>query len=320
MRTLLLALTLLLAAPMAHAQAARGWAVFEVNEPALLASRIQHEAVTSLNILSWTLREQPVVRHAVNADSFTIWMPSSEAAQAAAQALRSISEPARGEGSYEFRAIEDRVEVSVTAAGAARFRREDRTQAFAILRLRAERRGFIAEQRRNGIIVVRGDADPHTIVTSMGPRGGLGFHVVRDDIDPDADLPAGVVFLPYFGDRQGGESIDETPWLDGRHIYSAATGVDEMTDQQKIDIALDAAGTATFCEFTRANVGSRVAIALNGHVLTAPRINEPICGGALQITGSDTAEENEALLTELRRDVLMPAVTLRDQGEGPPPR
>ena len=44
---------------------------------------------------------------------------------------------------------------------------------------------------------------------------------------------------------------------------------------------------------------NQLAIVLNGAVVSAPAVQEPISGGVLQITGSFTQEEAEALAASL---------------------
>ncbi len=62
-----------------------------------------------------------------------------------------------------------------------------------------------------------------------------------------------------------------------------------------LSFRLDDQGTRRFCRITQENVGQRFAILLDGRILTAPTIQEPICGGSGQITGSFTAQSASEL-------------------------
>ena len=59
-------------------------------------------------------------------------------------------------------------------------------------------------------------------------------------------------------------------------------------------------GAQKFADLTSANVGRTIAILLDGEVLTAPRVNEPITGGKAVITGSRNLEEAHNLAVLLR--------------------
>ena len=64
------------------------------------------------------------------------------------------------------------------------------------------------------------------------------------------------------------------------------------------------AGAQRFAEITRANVGKPFAIVLDGKVLSAPVIREPITGGRGQISGSFTTASAQDLAVMLRAGAL----------------
>ena len=68
-----------------------------------------------------------------------------------------------------------------------------------------------------------------------------------------------------------------------------------MTNEPVVTFRLDAIGAKRFGEITRDNVGRPFAIVLDGKVLSAPVIREPIIGGSGQISGNFTAEETTQL-------------------------
>ena len=63
-------------------------------------------------------------------------------------------------------------------------------------------------------------------------------------------------------------------------------------------------GAKKFADLTAANVGHKISILLDGDVLTAPVVNEPITGGKAVITGSNTLEEAKNLAILLRSGAL----------------
>ncbi len=69
----------------------------------------------------------------------------------------------------------------------------------------------------------------------------------------------------------------------GDQLSSATIGADE-TGRRTVDFTLKDEGRQKFADFTTANVGSFFAIVLDGQVISAPTINEPIPGGQVQIS------------------------------------
>ena len=59
-------------------------------------------------------------------------------------------------------------------------------------------------------------------------------------------------------------------------------------------------GTRTFARFTRNNVGHPFAIVVEGSVVTAPTILEPILGGEGQISGKFTSDSAAQLAGRIR--------------------
>jgi preprotein translocase subunit SecD len=72
-----------------------------------------------------------------------------------------------------------------------------------------------------------------------------------------------------------------------------------------VAVELTPAGGEKLLRFTSKNVGRRMAIVVDGAVMSAPRIISPISGGHLQITmGAGDVEEQIAQAEHLA-DVLM---------------
>ena len=81
----------------------------------------------------------------------------------------------------------------------------------------------------------------------------------------------------------------------------------EETDQQNqnlVALEFSTEGGEKFADLTTKNVGRKIAILLDGEVLTAPNVKEPITGGKAVITGSRTLEEAHNLAILLRSGSL----------------
>ena len=78
----------------------------------------------------------------------------------------------------------------------------------------------------------------------------------------------------------------------------------QQNGQPIVTLDFTSDGAEKFANLTTKNVGKQIAILLDGDVLTAPVVNEPITGGKAQITGSKTMEDAEHLAILLRSGSL----------------
>jgi preprotein translocase subunit SecD len=66
-------------------------------------------------------------------------------------------------------------------------------------------------------------------------------------------------------------------------------------------VALDQPSQAAFASYTSANVGTRAALVLNGAVLGAPEIRDPVNSAQLEIsTYGETAQQADAIVQLLQ--------------------
>ncbi len=83
--------------------------------------------------------------------------------------------------------------------------------------------------------------------------------------------------------------------LTGEWVAGAVAEQNADTEQSYVAIRLTEDGRAVFAAATRLLVGERIAIVVDGVVVTAPTVREPILGGKIQITGRFTPEEAKSL-------------------------
>lgn len=147
-------------------------------------------------------------------------------------------------------------------------------------------------------------------------------------VDPENDVhlqnnlvPPGYMKLPMkYRGRNGQEGIvpilvkRQAEPLTGRSINSARVARNPVTGQPEIDFTLNSEGAKAFGDITRDNVGQRLAIVLDGVVISAPTINGPILGGAGQITGQFTEKEAFELATGLENPLEAPLQIMEERG------
>ncbi len=118
---------------------------------------------------------------------------------------------------------------------------------------------------------------------------------------------------------------DGTPYLVLKHVAIAGDSLVDAqavfaatSNQPAVSFRFNAAGTRQLARVTTENVGVPMAIVLDGVVLTAPIIREPITGGYGQISNGLTVEKASNLAAMLRSGALPAPLTIvseRDVGK-----
>src|SRR3546814_11285152 len=129
----------------------------------------------------------------------------------------------------------------------------------------------------------------------LGKTAKLEFMLVDFTADP-ADLangraPVGSEILPYPTNPSGVPyiAVKRQVMISGDQLIDAQQGFDQQNNQPVVNIRFDGAGGRKFARVTTENVNRPFAIILDGVVLSAPNINEPILGGSAQISGNSEA-------------------------------
>lgn len=160
------------------------------------------------------------------------------------------------------------------------------------------------------VVQVPGLDDPEALKELLGKTAKLEFKLVDYEADPAAiaegRAPIGSQLLPYPDNPAGIPTIavKRLGGISGDKLTDAGQGFDPQTNEPVVNITFDSEGGNRFARLTQANVGRPFAIILDGEVLSAPNINEPILGGSAQISGSFTVESANQLAIALRSGAL----------------
>jgi len=161
------------------------------------------------------------------------------------------------------------------------------------------------------VVQVPGLQDPEQLKALLGQTAQLEFKLVDQSALP-ADVaqgiaPAGSQIFPYApGSDFEGQSIAvrRLGGIQGDNLINAQQSFDQQTNEPIVNIQFDQQGGARFARLTQENTGKPFAIILDGQVISAPNINEPILGGSAQISGSFTVETANQLAISLRSGAL----------------
>jgi preprotein translocase subunit SecD len=161
------------------------------------------------------------------------------------------------------------------------------------------------------VVQVPGLKDPAALKQLIGKTAKLEFKLV-DTTVLQSDLakgivPAGSEIVPNADPARAGTpsiAVRRLGGIKGDSLTNATPGNDQTTNEPNVSIQFDQQGGAKFAKLTRENVNKPFAIILDGKVLSAPNINEPILGGQAQISGSFTADSANELAISLRSGAL----------------
>lgn len=105
--------------------------------------------------------------------------------------------------------------------------------------------------------------------------------------------------------------------LNGRYLEKATVAFDQFS-KSIISLQFNSEGARIFEELTSRNVGKPLAIYIDGALISAPVVQEPIPGGKAQITGQFMLQEAQELARNLNAGALpLPISLISQQTVGP---
>ncbi|HEX9503976.1 MAG TPA: protein translocase subunit SecD [Patescibacteria group bacterium] len=111
----------------------------------------------------------------------------------------------------------------------------------------------------------------------------------------------------------GANDMFKPTGLSGKQFKRAVLEFDPRTGVPQISLQFDAEGTKLFAEITTRNVGKRVAIFLDGQILSAPTVQTAITDGKAVINGQFTVAQAKELVTRLNSGALPVPIKLISQ-------
>jgi preprotein translocase subunit SecD len=159
-------------------------------------------------------------------------------------------------------------------------------------------------------VAVPGLDNPEALKRLIGQTARLEFKLVDDQADPDQTAKGiarvGSQVLPYPDNPTGlpNIAVRRLGGISGDKLVKADPTFDQQTNEPAVTIQFDGDGGQKFARMTQQNTGKLFAIILDGQVISAPQIREPIFGGISQISGSFTVESANQLAIALRSGAL----------------
>ena len=223
-----------------------------------------------------------------------------------------------GQRDWDIQVLDgNRIVLTPTQAGVTFAVTQAMDTATEVVRKRIDALGTreptIIRQGADRIVVqVPGLKDPAALKSLLGQTAKLEFKLV-DGSAAAADVaqgiaPPGSEIVPCADARACGGvptiAVKRLGGIKGDQLTNAQQTNESTNNQPVVSITFDQAGGAKFAKLTQENVGKPFAIILDGKVISAPNINEPIMGGSAQISGSFTTDSANQLAISLRSGAL----------------
>ena len=157
------------------------------------------------------------------------------------------------------------------------------------------------------LVQLPGVDNPEHIKELIGKTAKMTFHLVNENVTPEqlasGVAPAGTEFLPYMESSWSKVPVYSRVEVSGESLKDSQADFDQ-NNMPVVTTVFDATGARRFAKLTTEHVNERFAIVLDGKVLSAPTIREPIPGGRGQISGGFTLQGAKDLAVLLRSGAL----------------
>jgi SecD/SecF fusion protein len=298
--------------------------VLEVDANALKANRIG----TLLNDVRTRLRTDNIRSDSVQRtkDGVDVVIPDATERARASTALKGLIMMVGHTGfqtpDIEIRPDGDKLQLRLTEAGFQDRLNAAAEQSLEIVRQRIDQAGMAEPtiQRVGGdriLVQLPGVQDPSELRKLLGSTAQMNFHMLADNVGQDGPAPRGVTFLPSVDGRER-YPVEDRIALSGERLVDARAGFDQRTHEPIVSFRFDNTGAKQFANISTANIGHPFAIVLDGKVLSAPVIREPIVSGSGQISGHFTVKDTVVLSALLRAGALpAPLTVIEERTVGP---
>jgi preprotein translocase subunit SecD len=183
------------------------------------------------------------------------------------------------------------------------------TQAVEIVSRRLAQLGVVSPKvSRDGsdriVADIAGYSDLERLRALLSSARILSFRLVDGDLSDDdvraGHVPAGVEIVPFRSSEEAPLAVYRSEIMSGASIRDAEEEHDRYTGLPVVRFTFDDPGKDRFAAFTRENLGKRFAILLDGRVIIAPMILDPIPGGSAEISSDFSEQEASDLAISLR--------------------
>ena len=222
--------------------------------------------------------------------------------------------------SHEFDVIENNnlFNLNYSRYGLVLLKNASLDQAIEIVRRRVDEVGTnepnILKRGNDRILVeLPGLDDPNRIKSLLGKTANLTFQFISQN----SEESFGTEKLSFEDDDREA-IVSKRIILSGDNLVDAKPTMNSQTNETVVSFSLDRVGAKKFGKATSTGVGKQLAIILDGKIISAPTVREPIVGGSGQISGNFTFQSATDLALLLRSGALpAPLNIIEERTVGP---
>ncbi len=160
------------------------------------------------------------------------------------------------------------------------------------------------------LVELPGLKDPERIKSLLGKTAQLNFRLVSENTEFGTDKLI----------SENGEylNVSKRIIMSGENLIDAQPNINNQNNEPTVSFTLDRLGAQKFGRATTDNVGKRLAIVLDGEIVSAPSINESITSGSGMISGNFSFQDATDLALLLRSGALpTPLLVVEERTVGP---
>ncbi len=207
------------------------------------------------------------------------------------------------------------IEVSFSKFGILTINNSALKQSIEIVRRRIDDVGtkeptILQRGEKRILVELPGLKDPERIKKLLGKTAQLNFRLVSENSEFGVD--------ELFSETGEKLKISKRIVMSGENLIDAQPSIQNQQNEPTVSFTLNRLGAQKFGRATSDNVGKRLAIVLDGKIISAPNINEPITSGNGMISGNFTFQEATDLALLLRSGALpTPLNVVEERTVGP---
>ena len=205
---------------------------------------------------------------------------------------------------------DNNIEVNFSKFGLLTINNAALKQSIEIVRRRIDDVGtkeptILQRGEKRILVELPGLKDPERIKKLLGKTAQLNFRLVNDNSEFGTDE-----LISETGEKL---IISKRIVMSGDNLVDAQPSIQNQQNEPTVSFTLDRLGAQKFGRATTDNVGKRLAIVLDGKVISAPNINEPITSGSGVISGNFSFQEATDLSLLLRSGALPPPLDVVEE-------
>ena len=219
---------------------------------------------------------------------------------------------------FDLTIIENKFKLNISKHGLFLIKNSSLDQALEIVRRRIDEVGTnepnILKRGNDRILVeLPGLDDPMRIKKLLGKTANLSFRFVTQNTEETF----GSEKLTF----ENGEEeaiVSKRIILSGDNLVDAQPRMDNQSNETVVTFSLNRVGAKRFGKATSSGIGKRLAIVLDGKIISAPVIRDAIVSGSGQISGNFTFQSATDLALLLRSGALpAPLNIIEERTVGP---